>query len=127
VAHNPQAAGVLSSWLEQNPIEGRTFAVFGALADKDVGGIVAPLSLRIDHWHLAGLDAMTSRGLRVADLRERVVAAAPPAADIVTHANPRDALAAAQLQAAEGDRIVAFGSFYIAAAALDALDEGAKT
>jgi dihydrofolate synthase/folylpolyglutamate synthase len=122
VAHNPQAAGVLASWLEKNPIGGRTFAVFGALADKDVGGIVAPLSMRIDCWHLAGLDAMTSRGLRVADLRERVAAAAPTAAAIVTHANPREALAAAQRQAGEGDRIVAFGSFYVAADALDALD-----
>jgi len=35
---------VLASWLEQNPVAGRTFAVFGALADKDVGGIVVPLS-----------------------------------------------------------------------------------
>jgi dihydrofolate synthase/folylpolyglutamate synthase len=126
VAHNPQAAGVLSSWLEQNPVAGRTFAVFGALADKDVGGIVAPLSLRIDRWHLAGLDALTSRGLRVADLLERVAAAAPAAAGIMTHANPRDALAAAQQQAGEDDRIVAFGSFYVAAAALDALGAGAK-
>ncbi len=126
VAHNPQAAGVLSSWLEQNPIGGRTFAVFGALADKDVGGIAAPLSPRIDRWHLAGLDALTSRGLRVADLRERLSAAAPPPAPLETHADPREALAAAQQQAGEGDRIVAFGSFYIAAAALDALDAGAK-
>jgi dihydrofolate synthase/folylpolyglutamate synthase len=127
VAHNPQAAGVLSAWLEQNPIAGRTFGVFGALADKDVGGIVAPLSLRIDRWYLAGLDAMTSRGLTVADLRTRVAATAPSSAAIVTHADPRDALAAAQRQAVEGDRIVAFGSFYVAAAALDALDAGKRS
>jgi len=126
VAHNPQAAGVLSTWLEQNPIAGRTFGVFGALADKDVGGIVAPLSLRIDRWYLAGLDAMTSRGLAVAELRERVAATASRLAPIVSHADPRDALAAAQRQAAEGDRIVAFGSFYVASVALDALDPGKR-
>jgi len=126
VAHNPQAAGVLSAWLEQNPARGRTFAVFGALADKDVGGIVAPLSLRVDRWHLAGLDALTSRGLRVVDLRERLAAAAPRPASIFTHGDPREALAAAQHQACEGDRIVAFGSFYVAAAVLDALDAGAN-
>jgi dihydrofolate synthase/folylpolyglutamate synthase len=124
VAHNPQAAVVLSSWLEQNPIAGRTFGVFGALADKDVGGIVAPLSLRIDRWYLAGLDALTPRGLSVAELRRRVAAIGAPSAAIVTHAGPRDALAAAQQQAVEGDRIVAFGSFYLAALALDALDAG---
>ncbi|HET7063289.1 MAG TPA: bifunctional tetrahydrofolate synthase/dihydrofolate synthase [Rudaea sp.] len=124
VAHNPQAAAVLSTWIEQNPIAGRTFGVFGALADKDVGGIVAPLSLRIDRWYLAGLDAMTSRGLNVADLRTRVAAMAPSSVAIVTHADPRDALAAAQQYAVAGDRIVAFGSFYVAAAALDALDAG---
>ena len=94
--------------------------MFGALADKDVGGIVAPLSLRIDHWHLAGLDALTSRGLRVIAICAMATfsAAAPQAAAIVTHANPREALAAAQRHAGEGDRIVAFGSFYVAAAAL---------
>jgi dihydrofolate synthase/folylpolyglutamate synthase len=126
VAHNPQAAGVLSSWLEQNPVAGSTFAVFGALADKDVGGIVRPMSLRVDCWCLAGLDAMTSRGLSVADLQTRVAAAAPPSAAIVTHGDPRDALAAAQQQAGESDRIVAFGSFYVAAATLDAMHAGAK-
>ena len=126
VAHNPQAAGVLSAWLEQNPISGKTFAVFGALADKDVGGIVAPLSPRIDRWYLAGLDALTPRGLRVGDLRERLATVAPRPASIMAHAGPREALAAAQQQAGEGDRIVAFGSFYVAAAALDVLDAGAK-
>jgi len=122
VAHNPQAAAVLSSWLEQNPVNGRTFAVFGALADKDVGGIVSPLSPRIDRWYLAGLDTMTTRGLSVADLRTPVAAALPPSALVVAHANPRDALASAQKQAGEDDRIIAFGSFYVAAAVLDALD-----
>ncbi len=126
VAHNPQAAAVLCSWLEQNPVAGRTFAVFGALADKDVGGIVTPMALRVDCWCLAGLDAMTPRGLSVADLQTRVTAAAPPSAAIVTHADPRGALAAAQQQAGESDRIVVFGSFYVAAAALDALDAGAR-
>ena len=126
VAHNPQAAVVLSSWLELNPIAGRTFAVFGALADKDIGGIVAPLSSRIDRWFLAGLDAVTPRGLGVADLQARVAGIVPPSARMQAHAGPREALAAARQQAAEGDRIVAFGSFYIAAAALDALDAGAR-
>jgi len=122
VAHNPQAAGVLASWLEQNPVAGRTFAVFGALADKDVGGIVVPLSTRIDRWYLAGLDAMTPRGLSVGDLRTRIAASAPASAAVTMHADPREALSAAQQDAAAGDRIVAFGSFYVAAVALDALD-----
>jgi hypothetical protein len=99
----------LASWLEQNPVAGRTFAVFGALADKDVGGIVVPLSMRIDRWYLAGLDTMTPRGLsgrRSADACCGQLLRASAA--VTMHADPREALSAAQQDAAAGDRVVAF-------------------
>jgi len=65
---------------------------------------------------------MTPRGLSVGDLRTRVAASAPAAAAVTMHADPREALSAAQEDAAAGDRVVAFGSFYVAAVALDVLD-----
>ncbi|HSE13014.1 MAG TPA: bifunctional tetrahydrofolate synthase/dihydrofolate synthase [Rudaea sp.] len=126
VAHNPQAAGVLAQWLRENPIAGRTLAVFGALADKDIGGIVAPLLPCVDIWLLGGLDAQTPRGLSAAQLQERAGTAMPAVASVRVHADLRDALAAAQAKAGHRDRIVAFGSFYVAAAALEALGAGAR-
>ena len=121
VAHNPQAARVLAQWLASNPATGRTFAVFGALDDKDVAGIVTPLRTRIDAWLLAALDGLSPRGLAAAPLQARVLAVAPSATAAV-HDDPRAALAAARTQARPGDRIVAFGSFYVAAEVLAAMD-----
>ena len=117
VAHNPQAAGVLADWLQRNPVTGRNVAVFGALADKDIGGIVAPLAPHISHWYLGGLEAETPRGLPASELHARMLAAAP-SAGIDVHANIVDALACADAQANAHDRILVFGSFFVAAAAL---------
>lgn len=113
VAHNPQAAAVVGDWLRGAPGVGRRLAVYGALADKDVAGVLAPLRGLIDRWHLTGLDRHSPRGLT-----------APALAAIVDtdgariHADPADALAAAFDEARPGDRILAFGSFFVAAAAL---------
>ena len=117
VAHNPQAARVLAEWLSRNPISGRTIAVYGALADKDVGGIVAPLQDLISHWHLAGLDTDSARGLDARTLGARLT---PEASARIAghHAEVRSALRAARDEAGEDDRIIAFGSFFVAAAAL---------
>ena len=114
VAHNPQAAQVLAQWLQTHPVRGRTIAVFGALSDKDVRGIVAPLSAAIDAWHLAGLANDSPRGLSASalgDLAKGVVLAG-------AHDDVASALAAAFASAGSGDRVIAFGSFFVAAAAL---------
>lgn len=117
VAHNPQAARVLGEWLRSRPICGRTLAVFGALADKDVRGVVDALAGQFDAWFLAGLDRDSPRGLDAASLGT-LVAAATVRSELSTHADMADALAAACDYAQVGDRILAFGSFFVAAAAL---------
>ena len=117
VAHNPQAAGVLGAWLRGDFIGGRTLAVFGALTDKDVAGIVVPLAPHIGHWYLGGLDADTPRGLSASALQSRVMASAP-GAGVTAYASVADALAQADAQAGPHDRILAFGSFFVAATAL---------
>jgi dihydrofolate synthase/folylpolyglutamate synthase len=120
VAHNPQAARVLAQWLAANPVAGRTLAVFGALDDKDVAGIVMPLLPYVNCWILTALDGVSSRGLDAARLRDRVAAINPAAAEVV-YADPTKALRNARQQAAANDRIIAFGSFYVAAAVLVAM------
>jgi dihydrofolate synthase/folylpolyglutamate synthase len=117
VGHNPQAARILAMWLRANAPT-RTSAVFGALSDKDVAGIVAPLDASIETWFIGGLDADTPRGLSADALRARMVSARAP----VSFASVDAALAAAARASGPDDLVVAFGSFFVAAAALTWLD-----
>jgi dihydrofolate synthase/folylpolyglutamate synthase len=116
VGHNPQAARALAEWLDAQP-PARVHAVYGALADKDVAGVIAALGARIDHWHLAGLDQATPRGL-AADALATVLQQTLPQAAFDAHADVATALAAARAVAQPGERILAFGSFFVAAAVL---------
>jgi dihydrofolate synthase/folylpolyglutamate synthase len=118
VAHNPQAARVLAAWLQQAPIEGRTLAVFGALDDKDIDGIVCALTPCVDAWYLVGLERDSPRGLPVHLLRERIGARIAPDAIVSVEEDVTQALALAFAGAMPGDRVIAFGSFMVAAPAL---------
>jgi dihydrofolate synthase/folylpolyglutamate synthase len=126
VAHNPQAARVLAQWLAAQPAGGRTLAVFGALRDKDIGGIVASLAPCFDAWHLADMSRESDRGASIAELHQRVDAV-PGIHGIVAHDSLDQALAQAFADARPDDRIVAFGSFFVAAAALRFLAERGMT
>ncbi len=119
VGHNPQAARELAHWLDRHPVAGTTRAVYGALADKDVEGVVAALGARIDHWYLAGLVDESPRGETTARLAARVRRALPDAW-CSAHVDIATALAAARTAAAPDDRILAFGSFHVVAPVLRA-------
>ena len=116
VGHNPQAARALAEWLARGP-QGAVHAVYGALADKDVQGVIAPLADRVSHWHLAGLEHDTPRGLPASSLAQALLAV-DPAAAYDLHPGVGAALAAARRAAGPGDRILAFGSFFVASAVL---------
>jgi dihydrofolate synthase / folylpolyglutamate synthase len=118
VGHNPQAARALADWLDAQSTHGRVHAVYGALSDKDVGGVMLALGARITHWHLASLDQDTPRGLP-ASVLAGVLHQVLPRAACDTHADVRHALAAARAGARRGERILAFGSFFVAAAVLE--------
>jgi dihydrofolate synthase/folylpolyglutamate synthase len=122
VAHNPQAAGELAAWLQAQPPAGRVFAVFAALADKDVAGIVGKLAGRVDRWWLAGLQGIGARGQGVDELAAKLAGTA--AADAAHAPEVSAALADARAQAGPRDRLLVFGSFHTAAAALRALEAG---
>ncbi|MDE2308941.1 MAG: bifunctional tetrahydrofolate synthase/dihydrofolate synthase [Xanthomonadaceae bacterium] len=116
VGHNPQAARALAEWLDAQP-RGRLHAVYGALADKDVAGVMAALGGRVGHWHLAGLERDTPRGLSAAALAA-VLRQTLPQAPFDAHADVAAALAAARAAARPGERILAFGSFFVASAVI---------
>ena len=120
VGHNPQAARELARWLRESPREGGTRAVFAALGDKDLAGVVEALAGDIDAWYLAGLGDAGARGLDVAAFAGRL--AGTPAAAGQRHPEVAGALAAALSDSRNGDRVLVFGSFHTAAAALQALD-----
>ena len=115
VGHNPQAARALADWLCAAPPV-RTAAVYGALADKDAPGVVAALAGCVDAWHLAGTGDAGSRGRDAASLAGAL--AGSVAAGAPQHPDTHAALQAALGDAGAGGRVLAFGSFHVAAAAL---------
>jgi dihydrofolate synthase/folylpolyglutamate synthase len=112
VAHNPEAAAVLSANLASMEGYRRTLAVVGMLRDKDLAGVIAKIAARVDRWFAATLD--NPRGA-TADEVATAIASVRPEADVQRLASPRAALAAAQEAADQGDRILVFGSFYTVA------------
>ncbi|MCD9124615.1 bifunctional tetrahydrofolate synthase/dihydrofolate synthase [Luteimonas fraxinea] len=119
VAHNPQAAQALADWLIAAPAAGRTVAVYAALADKDAAGVVGALAPSIAHWHLAGSTVAGARGQDAATLRARLSEVLED--DVTGHVDVATALSAALAEAAPGDRVLVFGTFHAAAAALQVL------
>ena len=119
VAHNPQAAMQLAAWLVAHPVNGTTHAVFSALGDKDLRGIVAPVVGRVARWWFCGLHD-TPRGLSGEVLAERLGGALPDAT-VEVCPDVASALRAARSATAAGGRILVFGSFHTAADALRAL------
>jgi dihydrofolate synthase/folylpolyglutamate synthase len=117
VGHNPQAARELAHWLDRHRVPGITRAVFGALADKDIEGVVAAVGARVARWYLAGLEAESPRGETADRLAARVRAALPEAA-CTAYPEIVAALAAARAEAGPDDRILAFGSFHVVAPVL---------
>jgi dihydrofolate synthase/folylpolyglutamate synthase len=112
VAHNPQAAAVLSANLAHMAPFRRTLGVVGMLRDKDVAGVIGRLAGRVDRWYAATL--ANPRGA-TADEIAAAIATVRPDAVVERFASAHAAFAAAQGDAEQGDRIIVFGSFYTVA------------
>jgi dihydrofolate synthase/folylpolyglutamate synthase len=113
VAHNPQAAEALAANLARWPAGGRTMAVCGMLADKDVAGVLRPLRDHVDRWFAATTDG--ARGLPDAELAGRAMAVG---LEMTPAGSVAEAMRMAAAEAREGDRIVVFGSFHTVGPAL---------
>jgi dihydrofolate synthase/folylpolyglutamate synthase len=113
VAHNADAAAVLADSLARTPVRGRTIAVCGMLADKDVRAVLLAMRDRADHWIAATTDG--PRGLQDGELATR----AAEVGVTMTRGGPvPEAMRLAAAGAAAGDRIVVFGSFHTVGPAL---------
>jgi dihydrofolate synthase/folylpolyglutamate synthase len=120
VAHNPQAAAALADSLGSMGFHPQTWAVFGIMADKDIGSVIAALLPRVDRWYVASLPP--PRGATAEGLRLRLEAAGVAPAAIRDFNDPASAYRAAREAVAEADRIIVFGSFLTVAAALALTD-----
>lgn len=118
VGHNPQAVRVLADNLASMGFFDRTHVVLGMLNDKDISGALLPLKGKVDYWHAATLDGVRGSS---AETLAGIIGQAGLGGEVICYPSPRLAMQAAKEQAAESDRIVAFGSFYTVAGALQAL------
>jgi dihydrofolate synthase/folylpolyglutamate synthase len=121
VAHNPQAARALAANLGSMGFHRATWAVFGMLADKDIDGVIDALGERVTHWLPCTLEGR--RAASADFLAGRLKARGMQV--VGEFQSPAAALACAQENAGEDDRILAFGSFLTVAAALQALGRSA--
>jgi dihydrofolate synthase/folylpolyglutamate synthase len=117
VAHNPHAASTLAQGLDKMGYHPYTYAIFGAMADKDIIGVVRPMVGVVDHWFCT--DLPTTRAASATELARILessgVENAGKEGSIQTFLSPSEAYQKALSLAGEGDRIVIFGSFYTVA------------
>jgi dihydrofolate synthase/folylpolyglutamate synthase len=122
VAHNPHAVAALTANLDAMRFHPTTHVVFGAMADKDIKGMLARIGLLVDRWYFT--DLPTARAASVADLAQLWESLAAGLSrrkgiPVSLHATPQEALDAAVAAAGAADRIVVFGSFYTVGGVLE--------
>ena len=110
VAHNPHAAAALAQNLDAMGYFADTYAVFGAMADKDIRAMVRHLCPMVQHWLCC--DLPEARAASAADVAEHVrQTASGQVLEVSCHATPVSALEQAMAMAQPTDRILVFGSF----------------
>ena len=111
VAHNPHAAKALAANLDAMGFFPSTHAVFGAMEDKDLEGLIKPLLPMVDRWYFS--DLPTPRASSAASLKAQWQAIATrDQVSMGEFADPSEALSQALLHADPADRILVFGSFF---------------
>ncbi len=114
VAHNPHAASALGNSLENMGYFPYTYAIFGAMSDKDIEGVVKPLLESVDYWYCTELPTKrASSATNLADILKNLGIKID--GKIECFPSPAAAYQKAISEAGEGDRIVTFGSFYTVA------------
>jgi dihydrofolate synthase/folylpolyglutamate synthase len=119
VAHNPHASAALAQNLENMAYHPYTIAVFGAMADKDIDGVLKPMMDKIDFWYFCDLPTPRAASAESLVTRLRSLGFKEGAdSGIEVFSSPALAYESALKKAGEGDRISVFGSFYTVAGVL---------
>ena len=115
VAHNPHAAAVLAKNLKDMGPFHATHAVFGAMSDKDIDGVIELMKGCIDRWYVT--DLPLPRAATAEALKQKLISAGVTRGKtnqcISVYHNAADAMTSAKNNAQKNDRIVAFGSFWV--------------
>jgi dihydrofolate synthase / folylpolyglutamate synthase len=106
VAHNPHSVAALAANLDAMGFFPRTHAVFGAMHDKDLEGVVRRLAPIALDWYCT--DLPVSRAASAETLSKIVL----HVQTVSRHASPSHALSSALERADPADRILVFGSFH---------------
>jgi len=125
VAHNPHAAATLAQNLDNMGFHPYTYAIFGAMQDKDIDGVIEQLKDRVDHWCVT--DLPLPRAASGEQLKKKLLDAgvtpeykSGSEKTIEVFASPAEAFANALSRAGENDRIAVFGSFLTVAGVMEA-------
>jgi dihydrofolate synthase/folylpolyglutamate synthase len=112
VAHNQDAAIKLAAALKVYPVQGRTVAVVGMLADKAIADVLRAMLGTVDIWCIGGL--AVPRAAEAKHLSESL----PASAVVYCFDSVKQAYKSAKTLAEPNDRIVVFGSFHTVEAIL---------
>lgn len=118
VAHNPAAVEALGQFLQETSTQGRTIALFNAMSDKDIRGMIRACKTQVDVWWVTGLPDVpraASVASVVALLQEEGVS------DIHIADDPSVALPCVVDSTNASDRLLVFGSFFTVATVLPLL------
>ncbi|MDR3503619.1 MAG: bifunctional tetrahydrofolate synthase/dihydrofolate synthase [Legionella sp.] len=108
VSHNPQSARLLAKTLQHYAKKAKVHAVFSALKDKDILGLILPLKDYVDYWYPAQLDVKRaiSANLLLSYFKDAEIFVK------ICYNEPFLAFKTALDQAKPGDLIVVYGSFF---------------
>ncbi|MBT8130675.1 MAG: bifunctional folylpolyglutamate synthase/dihydrofolate synthase [Gammaproteobacteria bacterium] len=123
VAHNPAAAAALVDRLADLQVAGRVTAIIGLLKDKNVQGVVEPLSEFVDRWI-----AVTVTGSRAAPAEQTGQEIADLTGKPCLIADTIEgAMESAAAEACANDGVIVTGSFYLVGPAIDWLSRERKS
>jgi dihydrofolate synthase/folylpolyglutamate synthase len=112
VSHNRHAVANLLQSLDRMGYHPRTFAVFGAMHDKDIAGMLTLMAPVVDRWLFTDLPTpRAASAAQLAAVHGGLSLKGPGQVLSSCHADPAAALGVALEQADPADRIVIFGSF----------------
>lgn len=113
VSHNPAAVEMLVKYLEKNPFESKTHAVFSMLADKDIIETVRVIQAHVDHWYVAPIVSARAASMELLkDCFKKL--------NIQNVSFFQSIKTAEQYASASGcDRLLVFGSFHTVAEVIE--------
>jgi dihydrofolate synthase/folylpolyglutamate synthase len=120
VAHNPGAVDKLVEYIALTGCNKRTIAIFSAMKDKDIRGMISRSLASFDAWFLADQPDQP-RAAAAADIAAALHEQG--CSMISVSKNLRQAYRRARSLLGEGDRLVVFGSFHTVAAILPLIEK----